>query len=135
MRYFCVRYRRTVLDAVSGTYMLLGCILVVLLFVIAFTKMPGGRDDSGAWSFRETAGRMWSRRRYRYGVLAQFFYVGVQTGVWSFTIRYVMACSGADESRASLVFLASDCCLHSFRFFFTWLMKYVRPSRLRLPRP
>ena len=118
------------LDAVSGTYMLLGCILVVLLFVIAFTKMPGGRDDSGAWSFRETAGRMWSRSRYRYGVLAQFFYVGVQTGVWSFTIRYVMACSGADESRASLVFLASIVAFTLFRFFFTWLMKYVRPSRL-----
>lgn len=118
------------LDAISGTYMLLGGILLVLLVVIAFTRMPGGRDDSSAWSFKATLARLRERRRYSYGVLAQFFYVGVQTGVWSFTIRYVMACAQTDESRASLAFLASIVAFTLFRFFFTWLMKYVKPARL-----
>lgn len=69
------------LDAISGTYMLIGVILLALLATIAFIKMPGEKDHSSPLDIKSTIRRLWGNRRYRYGVIAQFFYVGVQTGV------------------------------------------------------
>lgn len=117
------------LGAVSGTYMAIGCILLVLLVVIMLTRMPAERDQ-GNFRIRSTFRRLWGNRKWRHGVIAQFFYVGVQTGVWSFTIRLAMDRLGLRESDASLVFLYSIVAFTAFRFLFTWLMGYIRPVRL-----
>lgn len=117
------------LNAVSGTYMLIGVVLLVLLAIIAAVKMPKDRD-SGKFYIRRTFGRLWHNKRWRYGVVAQFFYVGVQTGVWSFTIRLAMDRLGMAEKDASLIFLYSIVAFTLFRFLFTWLMGYVRPVKL-----
>lgn len=126
------------LYAVSTTYMLIGCALTVLFFIMLFvlkgkrgntheeaTGMPESTKTSGS-IFR----RLWNIRPYRYGVIAQFFYVGVQTGVWSFTIRLCMVQLGVLESAASMIFLYSIIAFTAFRFLFTWIMKYFRPSLL-----
>lgn len=116
------------LNAVSGTYMLIGFILLSLLVIIAFVKMPGVRDDASPHTgILATFRKLWHDRRWRYGVVAQFFYVGVQTGVWSFTIRLAMAELGVLERDASMVFLWAILAFTLFRFLFTWLMGYVRP--------
>lgn len=117
------------LDAVSGTYMIIGVILLVLLAVIALVKMPSDRD-SGKFDTVATFRKLWSNRRWRYGVVAQFFYVGVQTGVWSFTIRLAMDRLGILEKDASMIFLYSIVAFTLFRFLFTWLMGYIRPVKL-----
>lgn len=117
------------LNTVSGTYMIIGCILLALLVVVAVTRMPGARGErmgSVLPVFRD----LWGNRRWRYGVVAQFFYVGVQTGVWSFTIRLAMAELGMAESGASLIFLYSIIAFTAFRFLFTWIMGFVRPVKL-----
>lgn len=118
------------LDAVSGTYMLIGFGLLVLLVVIALVRMPGDRDRSASSGVVECFRRLWGIRRYRYGVVAQFFYVGVQTCVWSFNIRLAMHELGLAEKSASTVFLLSILGFTFFRFVFTWLMKYIAPVRL-----
>ncbi len=115
------------LNAVSGTYMMIGAVLLVLLLVIVFAPMPIDRDSSGKWNMGQTVGRLWRNRRYRYGVVAQFFYVGAQTCVWSFTIRFAMVRLGIYEKEASMMFLYSILAFTGFRFVFTWLMRYVRP--------
>lgn len=117
------------LNAVSGTYMLISFILIALLVVIALVKMPGDRD-SGNFNIAATFKKLWGNRKWRYGVVAQFFYVGVQTGVWSFTIRLAMDRLGVLEKDASMVFLYSIVAFTAFRFLFTWLMGYIRPVRL-----
>lgn len=117
------------LGAVSGTYMLIGFVLLALLAVIAFVKMPGDRD-SGTFDIASTFRRLWKNPRWKYGVAAQFFYVGVQTGVWSFTIRLAMDRLGIMEKDASMIFLYSIIGFTGFRFLFTWLMGYVRPVLL-----
>ncbi len=117
------------LNAVSGTYMLIGSMLIVLLVVIAAVRMPKDRD-SGRFDIRRTFGKLWRNRRWRYGVVAQFFYVGVQTGVWSFTIRLAMDRLGMVEKDASMIFLYSIVAFTLFRFLFTWMMGYVKPVKL-----
>ena len=118
------------LSAVSATYMLIGIVLLALLVVIAFVRMPSERSEGLSFRISESFRRLFANRRWRYGVVAQFFYVGVQTGVWSFTIRLAMARLGVLEREASMVFLYSILAFTAFRFLFTWLMAYVRPVRL-----
>ena len=125
------------LSAISGTYMLIGCVLIALMVVMLLVKMPALKE-SGQTSdclTNKPAGtsvlsRLWRTRRYRYGVIAQFFYVGVQTGVWSFTIRLVMAEAGCREAAAANIFLYSILAFTTFRFIFTALMKRFDPARL-----
>ena len=118
------------LNAISGTYMIIGGVLMALFLVILLAKMPKDRDESVIPPVAESFRHLWKNRSYRYGVMAQFFYVGTQTCVWSFTIRYVMAETGSLEKEASMIFLYSIIAFTAFRFIFTWLMKFIRPARL-----
>lgn len=120
------------LNAISETYMGIGFVLIALLLLILFVKMPGDKGESNSLKIGKTFRLLWKNKKWRYGVVAQFFYVGVQTGVWSFTIRLAMKELGVMEDEASLVFLYSIIAFTLFRFIFTWLMKYFRPERLLL---
>jgi FHS family L-fucose permease-like MFS transporter len=94
------------LSAVTLTYMGLGVVLVALLMIIIFyKKMPASKDISGL-SFGATVGRLLKRKHYTLGVIAQFFYVGAQIGVWSYTIRYVMLALGLVDPATSEIFPA-----------------------------
>ena len=63
-------------------------------------------------------------------MVAQFFYVGAQIGVWSFTIRIVMNELGILEKPAATIYLISIIGFCVSRFVYTWLMKYFKPSKL-----
>ena len=120
------------LGAVTGTYMTLGFVLLAIMMVMLLVRMPEGRDDGAADSLKETFRRLLSNKTYKWGVVAQFFYIGAQIGVWSFTIRLVMQELGILEARAATIYLASIICFSAARFLFTWLMKWFRPSKLLL---
>ena len=124
------------LYSISGTYMTLGLVLLGVLVVMLLVKMPDGKDDEAVedsvaeGSMRATLKRLWANKRYRRGVMAQFFYVGAQIGVWSFTIRIVMQELGILEAEAADVYLIAIVGFCVSRFVYTWLMKYVAPVRL-----
>ena len=118
------------LYSVSKTYTALGCLLLVIMTVMLFAKMPAGRDAATATSLKATLTRLVANKHYVYGVVAQFFYVGAQVGVWSYTIRIVMQEMGVMEAEASNIFLISMVAFCLSRFFYTWLMKWVQPIKL-----
>lgn len=118
------------LYSVSGTYATLGIVLFSIMLVMMFVRMPMGKDAEVKDSMSETLGRLFHNKRYMGGVIAQFFYVGAQIGVWSFTIRIVMQELGVLESRASDIYLISIIGFCLSRFVYTWLMKWFQPSRL-----
>ena len=124
------------LYSVSGTYMTLGLVLLGILVVMLLVKMPEGRDDGGGQADRNTVAatirRLWANRLYRRGVVAQFFYVGAQIGVWSFTIRIVMQELGVVEAEAANVYLVAIVGFCVSRFLYTWLMRFFAPSKLLL---
>lgn len=133
------------LGAVTGTYMTLGFVLLAVLVLMLFAKMPKEKssDPKDLKDFNDTNDttalaassdssfrRLMRNRHYWFGVIAQFFYVGAQIGVWSFTIRLAMAELGIREQQGSVIYLISIIGFSASRFIFTWLMKYFRPSRL-----
>lgn len=117
------------LNSISETYMGLGFVLIAIMVVMVFSKMPAGKDTAGG-SVGASFARLLHNRRYTWGVVAQFFYVGAQIGVWSFTIRLVMQELNIVEAEAATYYLASIICFCCARFFFTWMMKFFRPARL-----
>ncbi|MBO7593798.1 MAG: L-fucose:H+ symporter permease [Salinivirgaceae bacterium] len=119
------------LNAVTGTYMTLGFVLLAVMVVMLLVRMPEGSDnshDSVLYSFK----RLIKNKKYVFGVVAQFFYVGAQICVWSFTIRIVMQELGLLEADAATIYLISIIGFSAARFIFTWLMKWIQPSRLLL---
>ena len=118
------------LYSVSKTYTALGCLLLAIMIVMLFAKMPAGRDAATGDSLKATLTRLVANKHYVYGVVAQFFYVGAQVGVWSYTIRIVMQEMGGMEAEASSIFLISMVAFCLSRFFYTWLMKWVQPIKL-----
>ena len=120
------------LYSVSGTYASLGLVLIAILVAMLFVKMPAGRDSGNRSGILASFGRLFRNRLYRYGVVAQFFYVGAQIGVWSFTIRIVMQELGVLEAQASTIYLITIIGFCLSRFIYTWLMKWISPAKLLL---
>ncbi len=81
------------LTSVTRTYMVLGLVFLILLFLILLTKMPKTSDELSneqEFNFKFTFKRLLKNKNYVFGVVTQFFYVGAQIAVWSFIIRYVI---------------------------------------------
>ena len=118
------------LYSVSGTYAGLGVVLLAIMVVMLFARMPEGKDETKQASLINTFSRLAKNKKYIWGVVAQFFYVGAQIGVWSFTIRLVMKELGYVEAQAATLYLISIIGFCASRFVYTWLMKYVAPVRV-----
>lgn len=51
--------------------------------------------------------KLFSKPRYYCGVITQFFYVGVQVAVWTWTIKYIMTTEHIVEHEAVDYFIIS----------------------------
>lgn len=118
------------LHSISSTYLGIGLFLVVIFFIMLFSRMPKNSDNDKSLQVGSTFKRLFKNKLYKWGVVAQFFYVGAQIGVWSFTIRIVMKELGLDEKNAATIFLISMAVFTVARFIFTALMRYIKASKL-----
>jgi FHS family L-fucose permease-like MFS transporter len=126
------------LAVLSRPYILIAAVIIVLFVLLIIAKVPDSRsvqDDST--KFGPTVKRLWNNRKYRFGVIAQFFYVGVQIMCWTFIIQYgtrVFMNEGMPERDAevlsqtyNIVAMAIFCLS---RFICTFLLKFTNPSKL-----
>jgi len=125
------------LSVLISPYLAIGAVIAVLFVAIFFTKMPTGGDRSHAIDLGPTLRRLVRRRRYRDGVVAQFFYVGAQIMCWTFIIQYgtrVFMREGMGEQAAevlsqryNILAMIGFCCS---RFVCTFFLRYVNAGRL-----
>ena len=121
------------LNAVMLPYVGMACALVVLWIAIAMVKAPTSHETvapAGKMHFGQTLRRLLGNRHYRFGVVAQFFYVAAQTCVWTFTIQYVIEAIGGSEVKGGVILQYSMIAFLIARFAMTWVMGFVRPSLL-----
>ena len=120
------------LAAVMGPYVAVSAVLILIWILIALAKMPraseGARGE--ALDLRAVGGRLLRKNQYVWGVVAQFFYVGAQIGVWSFTIRYVMGELGLNEEQSSSYYIAALVLFGGSRFACTGLMHFFAPRMI-----
>ena len=126
------------LAILAAPYVVIGIVLVVM-FVLFAVFLPKAKDAQTTQtdSIGKTVRRLWNNKRYRYGVVAQFFYVGVQIMCWTFIIQYgtrVFMNEGMTELEAEVTSqrynIAAMVVFCVSRFVCTWLMKYVKASKL-----
>mgnify|MGYP006269640617 CR=1 FL=1 len=122
--------QRAELNAVMGPYVGMALATLLIGILIFSTRMPRAQDTSQVVALGPTIRRLFRRSNYLWGVLAQFFYVGAQIGVWSFTIRYAMIELQVNEEVASNYYLAALILFTVFRFVSTYLMQYIPAHRL-----
>lgn len=120
------------LGAVMGPYVGVAAILLFIWLAIFFTAMPKASDSSSSLDLSGAVKRLLHNKNYIFGVLAQFFYLGAQIGVWSFIIRYVMSETGLNEEESSVYYITSLVVFIFGRFLTTWLMGVIRPEILFL---
>ena len=76
------------LGVLIAPYLGIGLVIVVMFLVIALAKIPREDDNSKGINALQSAKKALSIPNYKYGVVAQFFYVGAQIMCWTFIIQY-----------------------------------------------
>ncbi len=124
-------YLKTETLRVVTPYLVLGSLVLLWAVLIARTRFPHtGMDYSRNTLEHDTSKSLWKRKHFVFAVIAQFLYVGAQVGVWSWQIPYVQTYTGLGERKAGYLLTAGLVAFTAGRFFSTWLLRYVRASRL-----
>lgn len=123
------------LAAIRTPYIVIGLVVLAVLVIFAFKKMPEGIKQEEAESVEkrsvgQTLHNLWKNHNYRYGVISQFFYVGAQIMCWTFIIQYAERL-GISWAKAQVFNIVAMSLNLTGRFVGTYLMKFFS-SRLML---
>ena len=125
------------LSVLITPYLIIGAIIAAMLIIIRLTRMPRNGDQNQNINFIPTLKRIFSIPRYREGVIAQFFYVGVQIMCWTFIIQYgtrIFMAEGMSEQEAEVLSQQYNIiamvlfCIS--RFVCTFILRFINPGRL-----
>ena len=117
------------LAVIRDPYVAIGLVVVVMLIIIALTKMPRLAGEGQKLHPRHTLNRLWHNTIYREGVLAQVFYVAAQIMCWTFIIQYADRL-GINKATAQVFNIVAMSLNLSGRFIGTFIMRYVNTRRL-----
>lgn len=113
---------------VKGPYLILGLLILFVAILFFLTKLPEIKEEEGE-SSKGFFGAL-RHKNVRWGVLAQFFYVGAQIYVFSFLLVFAedsLGMSGQDgkyyAGLAGFLFMIG-------RFIGTFFMRYIKPYKL-----
>jgi MFS transporter, FHS family, L-fucose permease len=123
------------LGAVMGPYLGLAVLLVLIGAVIAIQKAPpiveefpnAGPHEGGT---RALFGVLWRKKRYRFGVIAQFANVAAQVCTWTFLIVYVEQALGGSLEKGGAFLQASLVVFLVSRFIMTWVIGRIRATKV-----
>lgn len=125
------------LSVLIAPYLAIGIVIFAMFMLILIKKMPHNGDKNHDINFVPTLRRIFSLPHYREGVIAQFFYVGVQIMCWTFIIQYgtpILMADGMTEQAAevmsqqyNIIAMVIFCCS---RFICTFLLRYVNTGQL-----
>jgi FHS family L-fucose permease-like MFS transporter len=123
-------YRHAEIIRGVPTYVVLGCVVLLLALAIGRTEFPPihseheDRGDRGHFSELFRYPHLWL------AVGAQFFYVGAQVSTWSACIFYMKQNTGVGERTAALFLTGHLIALSLGRIVSAWLMRWFRPARM-----
>lgn len=119
------------LDIVKMPYVIIGLVVLGVMLVFVFSKMPDtGHDANKSLKLGDTVGRLLRNKCYIEGVFAQTLYVGAQIMCWTFIIHYATTNLGMTASQAQNYNIVAMVIFCTSRFICTFLLKYVSPGHL-----
>ena len=116
--------------SVKMPYLILGLIILAVAVVFYFTNMPDVKDEDKEGPEGASFSGALQSMRLRWGILAQFFYVGAQVCVASFFIKMATTTAGLEEDSAAKFLGFIGLAFMLGRFAGTFLMQYIQPRKL-----
>ena len=121
------------LSIVMTPYLIAALVLIVLWVLIAtYKKMPSAAEHDSKTHFSITIKQLLSTPNYIFAVVAQFFYVGAQITVWTYTLHYITGQLNIENSQAMNYHMGAIISFAISRWIFTALMIRFKPSTLLL---
>jgi FHS family L-fucose permease-like MFS transporter len=120
-------------QAVQLPYLAIGGVVLLLALWIIVTRFPTASTAGGTGAqvgFGDSLTALFAKSRFLMGVAAQFFYVGAQVGVWSYTIKYAEAETGRTDKAAAIFLIYNYAAFAIGRFAGTSLMRFLPPIRI-----
>jgi len=117
-------------------YIIVAAIVIVVAVVLAFVKLPEAEmeadEEQNAIDAGTVTGSVWGHKLFVFALIAQFFYVGAQTGVGSFFINYALEADPTMTSKTAGLLLSVGCMGMFFvgRLLSSLFMKWIRPANL-----
>ena len=138
-------YRAHEARQVQTPYLSIAALVVVIASLVALTRFPPAargslqgmpqnnraQDRAQGDRPRVSLSGLFRHRSFTWAIIAQFFYVGAQIGVWSYFIDFTKELSPATPEQSAAFYLSAS--LFSFmlgRFVGTALMNVFEPRRL-----
>jgi len=140
------------LGLVVNAYAVVGLIALVVAIAIFMRKFPDIKGEESHSTVSESLSRLIKNKNYIFSVIAQFFYVAAQIGIWTFIIPFALASGSdfkatlcdfklfggdvnitlgsSDANEAWGYYFLSIICILIGRFIYTALMKKFDPARL-----
>ncbi|WP_257210522.1 L-fucose:H+ symporter permease [Actinomyces ruminis] len=119
------------LRAVTGPYIGLGVLLAIILVIIFVQKAPPTAvvEDDAARPASPLA-TLWRSKRYRYGVIAQFFDVAAQVCCWTYIIQYTQQALNGSLQLGSQMLQISLIVFLIARFLMTAVIARIRATKV-----
>jgi FHS family L-fucose permease-like MFS transporter len=122
------------LAVIRDPYVAIGLVVLIVLAVIALTKMPKTQSEEAKAagdtnSVGKTLSNLWHNSIYREGVFAQMCYVAAQIMVWTFIIQYADHL-GINKAKAQMFNICAMSLNLTGRFVGTYCMKWVNTRKL-----
>ena len=104
--------------------------IAAVIWVYFFFHGSTMKDNSGPIEFTKNLKKLLANRKYVFGVITQFFYVGMQITVWTWMIKYIMVLNGLPEHEAVNYYIYAMFLFIGCRWLCTYLMKWLHAPRL-----
>ena len=117
-------------------YIIVAAIVLLVALVLFFIKLPEAEmaadEEQNAIDAGTVTGSVWGHKLFIFALIAQFFYVGAQTGVGSFFINYALEADPSMSSKTAGLLLSVGCMGMFFvgRLLSSLFMKWIRPATL-----
>lgn len=114
-------------SSVQVPFLVIGAVVLLVAIFLIRTPLPEIEDHEAD---SDNTGSLLKEKNLMLGVTAQFFYVGAQTCISSFFIRFSSHVAAIEEKSAAVFLSAALLGFMAGRFIGTFLMKYIAPSKL-----
>tara|TARA_R110002126_G_scaffold291782_1_gene458032 strand:+ start:58959 stop:60296 length:1338 start_codon:yes stop_codon:yes gene_type:complete len=125
--------RENDLSVISVPYIILGLVVLAIMILIIFTKIPKTPEDEKI-SVSDSFKKLFANKNYVFGVIAQAFYVGAQIMCWTYIFQYVdninEGLPATEQLTATWFNVAAMIIFLTGRWIGTGLMKTINPSKI-----
>lgn len=122
------QYLQSEADAVKIPYLVIAGVVLLVALLIYVTRMPEAARVEA--QNKTSILKAWSHRHLRWGVVAQFFYVGAQVCVTSLFIPFAKFTNDMPEKTAAWWLGIALLGFMIGRFVGTYLTRFIQPNKL-----